>query len=384
MRPGGSVPLAVALVACSMPQLPSPVHESGRRLVAPPAEGRMAEDMIAVPAGTFVRGHDPPDRADEQPVHTVRLDAFAIDRTLVTRADFTRFVAATSHVTSAERLGFGVASKEGMDDWEWARVPRGSWRAPYLERDADTEAFLHGDAPVVMVSWHDAVAYCSHRGARLPTEAEWEYAMRAGATTRFPWGDEPTRDGALALNFWQGESHHQNLREDGFVYVSPVRAFPPNAWGIHDPVGNVWQWTADWYAPDTYARVAAAADTNGVAASPRGPDQGKARVLRGGSWWCGSCTCQGYGFYYRGKADPHAAFHNNGFRCVRWLPEEHASDESPRPRRDRGRRDHRPRGVRRDSATRSRVDLRGPGRTRSSRPSDADRLPSAAGRGRPA
>jgi formylglycine-generating enzyme len=90
---------------------------------------------------------------------------------------------------------------------------------------------------------------------------------------------------------------------DGFVYVSPVRAFAPNAWGIHDPVGNVWQWTADFYAPDAYARGSV--------------ESGMQRVLRGGSWWCGACTCEGNGLHYRGKADPNAAFDNNGVRCAK-------------------------------------------------------------------
>lgn len=136
---------------------------------------------------------------------------------------------------------------------------------------------------------------------------------RGSARTRYPWGDAPTREGSLALNFWQGASHRHNDRLDGFVYVSPVRAFAPNAWGIHDPVGNVWQWTADVYAEDTYARAA----KKGVAIDPRGPESGATRVLRGGSWWCGVCTCEGYGLFYRGKAAPDAAFDNNGFRCVR-------------------------------------------------------------------
>jgi formylglycine-generating enzyme required for sulfatase activity len=164
----------------------------------------------------------------------------------------------------------------------------------------------------VRVSYPDAVAFGAHRGARLPTEAVWEYAMRAGRTgARFPWGDEPERDGKLAVNFWQGTSHHENLRTDGFVYVSPVRAFPPNAWGVHDPAGNVWQWTADWYAPDAYARAGR------DALDPKGPREGTERVLRGGSWWCGVCTCAAYGLFYRGKANPEAAFDNNGFRCAR-------------------------------------------------------------------
>jgi formylglycine-generating enzyme required for sulfatase activity len=299
--------LVLAASACTSP----PPRE---RPPAPVATAAAEDDMVSVPAGTFTRGHSPAARRDEGPPHGVRLRAFAIDRTLVTRAAFARFVAATGYRTTAEERGYGMGSREGMRDWEWERVPHASWRRPYIERDADSAMFERDDAPVVMVSWHDAVAYCAHHGKRLPTEAEWEYAMRAGQRgSRYPWGDEPERDGKLALNFWQGASHEHNTREDGFVYVSPVRAFPPNRWGIHDPVGNVWQWTADWYAADTYSRAAIA----GEVVDPKGPDSGNKRVLRGGSWWCGACTCEGNGLHYRGKGTPSAAFNNNGFRCAK-------------------------------------------------------------------
>lgn len=264
-----------------------------------------------------MRGRDDPDRLDEAPRHVVEVSAFSLDATLVTRAAFAKFVEETGYVTTAEQHGYGIGAREGMEDWAWERMPHASWRRPFVEKepDADTRAFLRDDAPVVMVSWFDADAYCRHRGARLPTEAEWEYAMRAGGAEgwRFPWGDAPERreTGKLGLNFWQGTSHRENLRTDGFVYVSPVKAFLPNAWGIYDPVGNVWQWTADWYAPSTYARAAPRTT------DPKGPVDGKKRVLRGGSWWCGACTCEGYGLDYRGHADPAAAFDNNGFRCAR-------------------------------------------------------------------
>src|SRR5262249_14383491 len=153
------------------------------------------------------------------------------------------------------------------------------------------------DAPVVMVSYYDAEAYCAFVKKRLPTEAEWEYAMRAGSDTRYPWGDGPERSpGHYGLNFWQGESHRKNLRLDGHVYVSPVRAYPPNAWGLYDSVGNVWQWTADFYAPDTYFRAARAKVTE--RSDPKGPTKGEKRVVRGGSWWCGACTCEGNGLFY--------------------------------------------------------------------------------------
>lgn len=274
--------------------------------------------MVPVPAGSFVRGHRQSERHDETPPHRVRLRAFFIDATLTTRADFARFVAATEYKTTAEKQGHGTGAHEGMNDWEWERIPGASWRRPFWEDTKDTPAFVREDAPVVMVSFYDAQAYCAHQGKRLPTEAEWEYAMRAGRQgSRYPWGDSPERTpGRLALNFWQGASHRKNLRRDGHVYVSPVRAFPPNAWGIYDPVGNLWQWTADWYAVDTYRTLAREAGS-GVVLDPQGPAYGDKRVVRGGSWWCGACTCEGNGLFYRGKSTPDSVFNNIGFRCVR-------------------------------------------------------------------
>ena len=266
-------------------------------------------EMIEVPAGTFTMGRARSLHRDETPAHAVTLSAFAIDATLVTVADFRRFVDETGYRTSAERLGFGMTATEGMRDWEWAKIAGASWRAPWGDQRSDAQ---RDDEPVVMVSWNDAHAYCAHVGKRLPSEAEWEYAMRAGATTRFPWGDDPHReDGKLGLNFWQGRGHEHDEREDGFLYLSPVRAFPPNAWGIYDPVGNAWQWVDDWYAADTYAK-----DEAGVT-DPHGAASGWAKVARGGSWWCSRHACSAYGLFARGKSRPDAPYANNGFRCAR-------------------------------------------------------------------
>lgn len=263
--------------------------------------------------GTLERGHEG-GRADEAPRHRVGVSDFYLDETLVTRAEFQAFVRDTHHVTAAQHAGYGVGASEGMRDWEWERIPGATFERPFWERTADHDSFLRPDAPVVMVSYSDAVAYCALRGGRLPTEAEWEYAMRAGnMDDRYPWGEEPMREGQWALNFWQGASHEKNDRLDGWVYVSPVKAYPPNAFGFYDPVGNVWQWTADWYAEATYADAAA----RGFVQDPMGPETGERRVLRGGSWWCGACTCEGNGLFYRGKSAPEAPFNNIGFRCAR-------------------------------------------------------------------
>lgn len=272
---------------------------------APPAR--------CVPAGVLPRGRRVTARPDERPPHRVPVAAFCMDETLVTRVEFGRFVGVTGYVTDAERRGYGAESVEGLRDWAWQRVPHGSWRRPFREDTADARSYLRDDAPATMVSWNDARAYCAWRTGRLPTEAEWEYAMRAGSVgSRYPWGDSPLDDaGRPRLNYWQGASHAHNERLDGWVYVSPVRAFAPNAWGFYDPVGNVWQWTADVYRRDAYPRAAMGRATDLTHAGPH--DQ---RVLRGGSWWCAECTCEGYGLWYRGHNAPAAAFSNIGFRCV--------------------------------------------------------------------
>ena len=270
------------ILACSGPSEPPPLPTG----------------MVHVPAGSFTMGRDLAMHADQTPAHTVTISAFSLDEALVTVGDYRRYVELSGHVTDAERMGSGKTAFEGMGEWEWADLPGISWRDPFPEHHQQGD-----DEPVVMVSWKDAQAYCAYVEKRLPTEAEWEYAMRAGATGRYPSGDEP-----VGLNYWQGEDHRRNTRQDGYVHTSPVKAFPPNAWGLYDPVGNVWQFTADWYADDTYSR--------GDVTDPTGPADGELKVGRGGSWWCSKNSCAGYGLFARGKAHPRAPFSNNGFRCA--------------------------------------------------------------------
>ena len=121
------------------------------------------------------------------------------------------------------------------------------WRHPYGPK-SNINAL--DDHPVVHVSYADALAYAQWAGKDLPTEAEWEFAARGGLDgAEFAWGDEFTPGGVHMANTWQGEFPLHNLHEDGYERTSPVTAFPPNGYGVHDMIGNVWEWTSDWYTP---------------------------------------------------------------------------------------------------------------------------------------
>lgn len=274
-------------------------------------------EMIPIPGGEFYMGRNESERKDEIPRHLVRIPKFFIDETLVTRDAFAKFASDAHYVSTAEKQGYGMVAREGMPNWKWEKMKGANWRNPFGP-GAKENVSLYGDDPVVSMNWFDALAYCQAQGKRLPTEAEWEYAARAGKNdSRFPWGDNPEeKPGKMGLNFWQGTSHRNNVDKDGFLYLSPVRAFPPNKWGMYDPVGNVWQWVNDWYDSEYFRKVSS---PKGIS-NPKGPKSGKRKVGRGGSWWCSPTTCSGFGLFYRGESDPGSVFNNNGFRCAKDVP----------------------------------------------------------------
>lgn len=239
--------------------------------------------MVYVPAGPFVMGSLSPEQltpivgnaeGDEQPVRTVYLDGFFIDRFEVTNRDFGQFVGATGHVTDAERVGYGRLVADG-----WYVQPGASWRHP-VGPDAPPEEL--DDHPVTQVSWNDARSYCAWSDKRLPSEAEWEKAARGVDGREYPWGTtfQPER-----LNYcaecdvgWVVESE----AHDGFARTAPVGSYPQGAspYGALDMAGNVWEWVEDWYDPEYYRYASSR--------NPRGPPQRRAmdltKVVRGGSW----------------------------------------------------------------------------------------------------
>src|SRR5262245_54281068 len=225
-----------------------------------------AVGMIAIPDGTFRMGSDN-HYPEEAPAHRVTVEAFWIDRIPVTNRQFKEFVRATGHVTFAEippdpkdypgalpqmiRAGSLVFTPPphpvDLRDWsQWWQFKFGAtWRRPYGPRSSI--AGLH-DHPVVHVAYRDAEAYAAWVGKALPTEAEWEFAARGGlADTEFAWGDEFAPDGKHMANTWQGEFPRQNLKSGGYERTSPIGAFPANGYGLVDMIGNVWEWTSDWY-----------------------------------------------------------------------------------------------------------------------------------------
>jgi formylglycine-generating enzyme required for sulfatase activity len=243
--------------------------------------------------------------ADEHPAHLVKLSPFYLDVSEVTNSEFAAFIAATGYQTDAEKKGASWVFKEGLEDWKL--IEGADWKHP-LGPDSNIVQLM--DHPVVHVSWNDANTFAKWAGKRLPTEAEWEYAARDGRDGElYPWGDHLMPKGKPLANFWQGTWPNANTLQDGHYYSAPARSFPPTDFGLYDMIGNVWEWTADWYAADYYR--------DSPALNPKGPGTGEMRVARGGSWFCAANYCGAYRVGFRGKTPPDDSFNNLGFRCAK-------------------------------------------------------------------
>ncbi len=233
---------------------------------------------------------------DEHPQHRVRITkSFYLGTYHVTRGQFRQFVADTAYKTDAEKGEKPGAWGWNPDKKEFGFNEKYSWRNAGFEQT--------DEHPVVNVSWNDAVEFCNwlskkeSKTYRLPTEAEWEFACRAGTTTRYYSGDDPetlakvgnVADAAAKAKF--PEWKYTIKANDGYVFTAPVGKFKPNAFGLYDMHGNAWQWCADWYGAEYYAES--------PADDPTGPDTGDDRVLRGGSWGRGpvsSRSARRFGF----------------------------------------------------------------------------------------
>lgn len=306
--------------------------------------------MVWIPGGTFIMGTDEEDAYEhERPAHKVRVDGFWMDETEVTNEQFEAFVKATGYVTVAERKptwedlkkqsppgtqpppdsllvpgalvftppGRPVMLNDYSQWWHW--VPGTDWRHP-----EGPGSSLEGRMkfPVVHVAYEDALAYCEWAGKRLPTEAEWEFASRGGADQqRYAWGNDIKVNQKFMANTFQGSFPNHNSGEDGFETLAPVKSFPANGYGLYDMIGNVWEWTSDWYRVDYFAQLAKA----GLSVNPKGPDSpydpnepySIKRVSKGGSFLCANDYCVNYRPSARQGTAFDSGMSNLGFRCVK-------------------------------------------------------------------
>ena len=318
----------------------------------PPAD--LHQDMALIPGGTFSMGSDR-HYPEEAPVHRVTVTPFRIDRAPVTTARFRAFIEATGYVTVAEvapdpkdypgalphmlipasMVFTPPPHRVDLRDWsQWWRFVRGAdWRRPYGPDGPDAG----DDHPVVHIAYRDAMAYAAWAGKDLPTEAEWEFAARGGLDgAEFAWGDGLTPGGRHMANTWQGAFPHENLAQDGYARTSPAGAFPANGYGLFDMIGNVWEWTSDWYS----ARHGA--DAPKACCIPRNPRGGPEaasydprtpavriprKVVKGGSHLCAPNYCRRYRPAARHPHPVDTGTTHIGFRCVirREAGEDHAS-----------------------------------------------------------
>jgi formylglycine-generating enzyme required for sulfatase activity len=315
--------------------------------------GSAPPGMVWIPGGKFAMGTNDsnPRFFDARPEHEVEINGFWMDETEVTNEQFAKFVEATGYVTVAEQKptleqimanlrpgaeppppealvpgSLVFVPSDGPVPWSdeanwWKWTPGACWKHPEGPGSDITSRMNH---PVVHVCWKDADAYCQWAGKRLPTEAEWERAARGGLVgKKYAWGDEaPDAGGKWRCNIWQGEFPWKNTLADGYLRTAPVKTYPPNAYGLYEVAGNVWEWCADWYTPDYYK--------DSPKKNPRGPEKSydprvrpnenpytPKRVMRGGSFLCSDGFCARYKPYGRGEGDIDTGQSHVGFRCAK-------------------------------------------------------------------
>ncbi|NIJ43842.1 sulfatase modifying factor 1 [Wenyingzhuangia heitensis] len=252
--------------------------------------------MVLFKGGSITIGAN--DRTElEAPAFETNVQPFYLDINLVSVADFRKFVEATNYTTEAENFG-----DSGVFDFEnigWNLVKEVTWEYPFG---------VHGEKaknnhPVTHVSWNDAVAFANWAGKRLPTELEWEFAAKNGKNLKYPWGNSVTKENKIMANTWDGKTIQDQTVKDGYLFTSPVASFPKSNSGIHDMVGNVWQWTSTIFAPYD-KNIPFQKNTNVV-------------VTRGGSFMYDQALELSFTTTFRAQNTKESSLFNTGFRCAK-------------------------------------------------------------------
>lgn len=260
------------------------------------------EGMVFIPGGTTTIGSNE-GAPNEQPVFETRVNAFLMDKNLVTVAQFKEFIETTGYITEAEEFGNGVVFD--FEIGEWILGDGVNWEYPNGP-DAEPAENSH---PVRQVSFRDASEYLAWAGKRLPTEFEWEHAARGGKNNKSPyaWGESLIEQGQYRANTWTGTFPVENVADDGYLQTSPVGEFNITELGLTDMGGNVWEWTDSWYRPYS------------LRDQEYTPTAQSEKVLRGGSFMCNVSYCHGYRVSARSNTTPDNSLFHVGFRGVKDL-----------------------------------------------------------------
>ncbi len=247
--------------------------------------------FVTIPKGKYTigkKGHS------VNPLKNIDIDSFSISTTELTNTQFEIFIKATNYKTDAERKNDALVFEPGLKEFKWINDTTAFWRYPNgITRGGIENKMNH---PVTCISYNDAIVFCKWANFRLPTLNEWEIASRANATTDFSWGNN--RDSlSTYANVWHCINHLNADSSDGYMYTSPVASFKPNAWGLYDMYGNVFEFCKGQL--------------------PKYKNRKNVVHARGGSWWCSAKSCNFFNSVDIGRVSKFASFSNQGFRVVK-------------------------------------------------------------------
>lgn len=246
--------------------------------------------FVKIPAGKYEIGTK---ESLDNPFRKIEITSFEISDSEVTNADFEKFVQETKYITLAEKYHNAQVFEPGLAEFRWLQDSTAYWRYPNgISRGGIEDKMDH---PVTSISYKDVIAYCDWANVRLPTFEEWEVAAKAGSNSKY--SKNINLDNIIEYaNIWHGRDHMTADLSDGYLTTSPVRSFKPNAWGLYDVFGNIFELCEGKLAKDDGRKVAHA---------------------RGGSWWCSIYSCAAFNSVFIGSVHPNASFSNLGFRVVK-------------------------------------------------------------------
>lgn len=255
------------------------------------SEEKISFEFVKIPSGKYVLGSD---ASVVNPKHDVESSEFYISKYEITNDQFKKFVDATGYKTTAEKYKNARTFRVGLDEFEWMDDSTANWRFPFGKEFGGIEEKMN--YPVTTISYIDIQEFCKWAEVRLPTLDEWEIACRAGSEDNYFFGKDSLLINEYA-NIWVNRTHKEVLKEDKFLFHSPVGTFKPNAWGLYDMYGNNFEFCSTKY--------------------PQIRDKEKLACARGGSWWCSKNSCHYFNSVDIGSVNQIASFSNHGFRVVR-------------------------------------------------------------------